>query len=97
MRRQPAPAIVMGDFNAPPSGPEYDALVGPRDVPRGRVATPDHPVDTMTDGGPTWYGDPARTAQAPARIDYVFVTADLASAVARAWIDQEADGSDHQP
>ncbi len=84
----PDAAIVLGDFNAPPAGPEYDALVAPGGL-----------VDTMKpdDGGPTWYGDPARTAEAPQRIDYVFVTADLAAAVRRAWIDQAADGSDHQP
>lgn len=93
----PAPALVMGDFNSPPGGPEYDALVGPRDAIRGRVVTPDHLVDTATDDAPTWLSDQARTDMPPARIDYVFVTADLAHAVARAWVDREAEGSDHQP
>ncbi|MSP82439.1 MAG: hypothetical protein EXQ94_05785 [Alphaproteobacteria bacterium] len=82
----PDPAVVMGDFDAGPDGPEYDALVG-----SGRL------VDTLKDAGPTWYGDPARTTEAPCRIDYVFVTADLAPTIRGAWIDQGADGSDHQP
>jgi len=31
------------------------------------------------------------------RIDHCFVTADLAPRVTRAWIDNNAQGSDHQP
>jgi endonuclease/exonuclease/phosphatase family metal-dependent hydrolase len=93
----PGPAIVMGDFNAAPDGPEYDALVGASDARQGRVVTRDHLVDAMTGSEPTWYGDPARTDERPARLDYVFFTADLAPGLRRAWIDQDADGSDHQP
>jgi len=99
----PASAIVMGDFNAPPDGPEYDALVGPLDPRQGRVVAPDFLVDAMTaaghaeDCGATWYGYPKRTDEAPRRLDYVFVTADLAPAIRGAWIDQDAKGSDHQP
>jgi hypothetical protein len=31
------------------------------------------------------------------RIDHVFVSGDLVGSVIRAWIDTQADGSDHQP
>ncbi|MEX2650740.1 MAG: endonuclease/exonuclease/phosphatase family protein [Alphaproteobacteria bacterium] len=99
----PASAIVMGDFNAPPATTEYDALIGPSDPRQGRVVTPDFLVDTMTasghpeDCGATWHPYANRSSEAPKRIDYVFVTADLAGSVRRAWIDHEAQGSDHLP
>jgi endonuclease/exonuclease/phosphatase family metal-dependent hydrolase len=99
----PEPAIVMGDFNAPPETPEYDAMVGPLDRRQGRVVTPDNLVDTMTAAGhpeacgATWYPYKNRSSEAPQRLDYIFVTPGLAVAVSKAWIDQDAQGSDHQP
>jgi len=99
----PRPAVLMGDFNLDPAWAEYDAMVGPRDVQRGRVVTPDRFVDAMLaaghpeDCGATWYPGPQEPELRPLRLDYCFVTHDLAGAVRKAWIDQDADGSDHQP
>ena len=42
------------------------------------------------DEGATWYDDDLR-------IDYGFVSARLAAQVTKAWVDETADGSDHQP
>jgi exonuclease III len=40
---------------------------------------------------------PANDHEGAKRIDHILVTADLAGDVKRGWIDNEADGSDHQP
>lgn len=99
----PVPAIALGDFNSLPGSPEYDAVVGPPDPRQGRVVTPDFLFDTMTvaghplDCGATWYPCEGRSSEPPRRLDYIFATADLISAVRHAWIDQDARGSDHQP
>jgi len=49
------------------------------------------------DCGATWYPCEGRSSEPPRRLDYIFATADLISAVRHAWIDQDARGSDHQP
>lgn len=96
----PRPAVLLGDFNMRPTSGEYDLIVGERDSYYGRLAEIGSFADAMalagmgeTDGvtfpGP--YPDGVQ------RIDHVFLSAELVPAFARAWIDNEAEGSDHQP
>ncbi|HLT57210.1 MAG TPA: endonuclease/exonuclease/phosphatase family protein [Limnochordales bacterium] len=82
---QPGPVVVMGDFNARPGAPEIQQLTA---GPGGLVDT--HQVAGAGPGLTFPAGQPA------ARIDYVFVSPDLASLVLRAspW---PTLASDHLP
>jgi endonuclease/exonuclease/phosphatase family metal-dependent hydrolase len=96
----PSPALLMGDFNMTVRSPEYESLVGSLDPVYGRQVEADRFADVLTlvglaeSDGITF---PGSRGKQPKRIDHGFVTADLAGAVKRAWIDEAADGSDHQP
>jgi endonuclease/exonuclease/phosphatase family metal-dependent hydrolase len=96
----PVPAILTGDFNMRPNSPNYDQIVGERDPFYGRlpdlarfsdvltlVGQPEHEGSTHPEADPAGYQ----------RIDHVFVSGDLVGSVTRAWIDTQANGSDHQP
>jgi endonuclease/exonuclease/phosphatase family metal-dependent hydrolase len=96
----PAPAIMMGDFNMTPRSPEYESLVGALDPVYGRLVETDRFADVLTLAGVAENEGitfPASRGKQPKRIDHGFVTPDLAGNVKRAWIDEKADGSDHQP
>jgi endonuclease/exonuclease/phosphatase family metal-dependent hydrolase len=96
----PLPAILTGDFNMRTNSPNYDLIVGERDPFYGRL--PDSALfsDALTlvglsgDEGST---HPEADPQGYQRIDHIFVSGELAGQVTRAWIDNAADGSDHQP
>jgi len=96
----PASAILLGDFNMTPRSPEYESLVGALDPVYGRLVEADRFADVLTlaglaeNEGITF---PGSRGKQPKRIDHGFVTPDLAGRVKRAWIDDKADGSDHQP
>jgi endonuclease/exonuclease/phosphatase family metal-dependent hydrolase len=96
----PHSVLFMGDFNSKPDSPEYDLVTGPRDPVFGRITESDRYADALTlaglteDEGVTF---PASRGKPAARIDHCFVSMDLIPKVKRAWIDDEADGSDHQP
>jgi len=96
----PHEAIWMGDFNAKPGGPEYDAIVGPKDPVYGRARYADRFADAWAAAG----NDEADGVTFPAnrnytdrRLDYCFVSAALAGRVRSARVDRDAEGSDHQP
>ncbi len=96
----PAEAIWMGDFNSQPGSDEYDAIVGRPDPLYGRIINNGDFVDTWVAAGHA----EAEGVTYPAdgrfdglRLDYCFVSAPLARHVQGAWIDGDADGSDHQP
>ena len=94
----PKSAIFLGDFNLTPSDPEYELLVGSEDPKYGRISRLDglidvwHAVNNEPNGGLTCGSDNGMV-----RIDYAFMTADLVDQVARMWVDESAQGSDHQP
>jgi len=96
----PPSIIFAGDFNSAPDSPEYDLVAGPRDPVFGRVTESDRFADALTlsglaeSEGATF---PASRGKPGARIDHCFVSIDLIPRVKRAWIDGDADGSDHQP
>lgn len=99
----PAEAILLGDFNLVPQSAEYQALVGPMNEWAGRVEVRHRLIDTWVaaghaeDAGVTFPSNPRYSTLSDLRIDYCFVTAGHADKVRRAWIDNEAQGSDHQP
>ncbi len=104
MPPMPFDAVYLGDFNFDPRDVEYDRMVGPLDASYGRVHYRDLLIDTWAAAG---HGErdgvtyPANErfpdAGAGWRLDYAFVTPTLARTVRRAWIDDAAQGSDHQP
>lgn len=96
----PASALLMGDFNMRPNSPEYSLIVGDIDPCYGRL--PELPLfsDALTLAGlPEGEGRTHDDSDAAGfqRIDHIFLSGDLAPALRRAWIDEAADGSDHQP
>lgn len=96
----PGEAVWMGDFNAEPGGPEYDAIVGDADPLHGYVVQLDRFADAWVAAGNDVAGGvtyPAQGIIGDMRLDYCFVTPGLVPRVRRAWIDGEARGSDHQP
>jgi len=101
----PFDAIYMGDFNLHPTDKAlYDRLVGPVDRDYGRVHYRDLLVDAWVaagnaEGTGITYPPNERYPNSPVGwyLDYCFVTPTLADRVKRAWIDSDAQGSDHQP
>jgi len=99
----PASAILLGDFNATPGTAEYQALLEPIAPGTRRGVSADRLVDAWLAAGNaeaegvTFRADPAQGAFHDMRIDFCFVTADLAPRIRRCWCDAVADGSDHQP
>lgn len=96
----PAPAILLGDFNMRPDSPEYALLAGPMGPDYGRVAEQGHFADALTLAGiseKTGITYPANDIEQAKRIDHIFVTLEFAGLLRRAWIDEAADASDHQP
>jgi endonuclease/exonuclease/phosphatase family metal-dependent hydrolase len=94
----PPAAMLLGDFNMEPDSEEYQGLVAPSGGADGAAADF---VDAWLaaggdpEAGATLLTDAARTRGK--RIDYCFVTRDLAGQVASVRVDIQAGGSDHQP
>ncbi len=104
MRETPVPVgfVVLGDFNMQPDSAEYLTAVGMPDYYHGKLITSNHWVDSWQQVGHTeennitWY-DEAQNFKTGLRLDYGFVSPELAGKVAAAWIDHHCDASDHQP
>lgn len=96
----PEPAILLGDFNMMPSSPEYALLTGPVGPDYGRLAEFGLFADALALAG---FKDtdgityPANAIEQAKRIDHILLSSDIAGQLRRAWIDEEADASDHQP
>lgn len=82
----PEPAILLGDFNCVPGAPTYQAIraAGFADALELSGLTP-HEGITFPGHAP------------PLRLDHMFLGTSLVPRFRRAWIDDAADGSDHQP
>jgi endonuclease/exonuclease/phosphatase family metal-dependent hydrolase len=99
----PHEAIILGDFNLEPHEAEYDLLCGQVDPVYGRIAQVDGFVDAWVQSGNdiasgvTCPTDPTNDTFHDCRLDYGFVSGNIADRVRTAWIDNEAQGSDHQP
>src|SRR5262249_9442596 len=98
-QRLPLPALLMGDFNLRPSGPEYAAICGAMAGKYGRAAAHDQFADAwILAGNDAQSGASIMPPNPPGdRLDPCFVGWPLADAVRRAWIDEGAAGSDHYP
>jgi len=96
----PREAMLMGDFNLAHDSPLYERVVGPWSEQYGRMTNPEGFVDCWVatghreDEGVTCLSGSLNSGQ---RIDFCFASAALAPALRRAWIDPDAQGSDHQP
>lgn len=94
----PAPVILMGDCNFAPDSAEYDLMLGAISPQYGRVHEAHGLADAWVSAG---HGEDEGVtivhAGGSARIDHCFATHDLARRVTKAWVDMEAQGSDHQP
>lgn len=96
----PASAVLLGDFNARPDSSVYARITGDANK---TTQTSEPFLDTWVAAGHevhagiTFPGVGSRGREVNCRIDHCFVTPDLASSVSAAWIDSEAQGSDHQP
>ena len=94
--------IVMGDCNMLPGSPAYVAMTGAPDYYYGPVMTSDHVADTWPltgreiSEGATWWDEETGFTEGT-RLDYVFVSPGLAGGVTGAGVDDDAEGSDHQP
>jgi endonuclease/exonuclease/phosphatase family metal-dependent hydrolase len=96
----PAPraSILMGDFNMTPHEAAYAAMAGPNDPKYGRVTTLDGYLDAWIQGGGAADGGHTKFEETgDRRIDYAFVSADLADRIGAVRVDRAAQGSDHQP
>ena len=96
----PREAVLMGDFNLTADSPLYERIVGPMSPLDGRMTNLEGFVDTWVcagqreDAGVTCLSGSLNRGN---RIDFCFASASLASSIQRAWIDEDAVGSDHQP
>ncbi|MGE0155045.1 MAG: endonuclease/exonuclease/phosphatase family protein [Reyranellaceae bacterium] len=90
----PKAAVIMGDMNFTPLDPEYPLVAGHISKFYGRMVGTEQFVDAWTHLGNDEY---AESFPREGRIDHIFVSPPLAPALSRAWIDNQAFGSDHWP
>lgn len=100
----PRPAVLLGDFNMTPASPEYATLCGPLSPWYGRLIEEGVLADALScaglseDAGVTFPIAPEDGGlNGGERIDHILVSPDMARRVRGGWIDDAADGSDHQP
>jgi endonuclease/exonuclease/phosphatase family metal-dependent hydrolase len=99
----PEQFVLLGDFNIESTDPEYDHQVGPKDRELGRIFSKEEFVDTWVatghseDEGCTYVEQTSAGESRDMRIDFAFVDESMQSSVLNAWIDDDAQGSDHQP
>ena len=96
--------LFMGDFNSTEESTEYIRFVDEADPIYGHGTHSNSLVDSWsvareTTGSPvSWWPDPPDRAPGnPLRLDYCFISTELASKVAHCWVDNRAVGSDHRP
>lgn len=99
----PEAFVLLGDFNLEAKDPEYDHLVGPLNDDFGRISSKEDFIDTWVavghderEGNTFSYATSSSETQGM-RIDFAFVDESRQQQVLKAWIDETAQGSDHQP
>jgi len=96
----PRSAVFMGDFNLAPDFAEYEMLVGKDNAHYGRATPLNGLIDAWVGCGNASDAPDGITCFAKKgnwRIDYAFVSTDLAHGLKSMRVDQDARGSDHQP
>lgn len=98
----PEDYVVLGDFNMLPESIEYDAMAGRATPGFGRPLRHDCPVDALARLGglsPEAHSWMMSTDEGPitALFDYAFVHCNLVPRLKNAFIDAQAEGSDHFP
>jgi endonuclease/exonuclease/phosphatase family metal-dependent hydrolase len=99
----PEPFVLLGDFNLRSSAPEYGFLVGPMDEHLGRISSKEGFIDTWVaaghgeDEGISFSYSTSSGEVKGVRLDYAFVDESMQKRVLGARIDEQAQGSDHQP
>ncbi len=94
----PADAIIMGDFNCQPDSDDYLRMAGPFSDYGGHITSPAGFVDAWVQSGhDKLSGTTTDVHGAPARLDYCFISSSLRHQIKNCWIDEQAQGSDHQP
>ena len=99
----PESFVLLGDFNLEYKDPEYDHLVGPMDGDLGRISSKEDFIDTWVatghaeNEGTTYLDTTSSSETRGIRIDYAFVDESMQKRVLGARIDEQAQGSDHQP
>jgi len=100
MSQPPMPenALVLGDFNMHPDSPEYKimatALTTNNEILLTDIRARKNPDSKVL----TWHPNPGRPGnEAAALLDYCFGTSDLVARTKSSWVDESAEGSDHQP
>lgn len=94
MPPMPREAVLMGDFNFRPDAEEYRRIVGPDSDGYGRLNNLEGFVDSWVAAG---HAEHESATCGGERIDYIFVVAAWQDRIRSAWIDDRAQGSDHQP
>ncbi len=95
----PEAFVLLGDFNHEAKDHEHEHLTGPRDANFKRISREQDLLDTWVAAGHdendgVSYPEPAAAGM---RIDYIFIDGKMRRRVLGAWIDETAQGSDHQP
>ena len=99
----PEPFVLLGDFNLEANDPEYDYLVGPQDMEFKRLTSKENFIDTWVatghgeDEGTTFSEKTSSNHIRDMRIDFAFVDESMQKRIISARIDEQAQGSDHQP
>ncbi|QRM32586.1 endonuclease/exonuclease/phosphatase family protein [Microvirga sp. VF16] len=101
----PTSAVLLGDLNIRPGSEDYHCLtraaVSPECQPlvdawsRGNPSSSPNGFDGESDQGATYYVDFDK--KSGERLDYCFVSADIADRIQSAQVLSELDASDHQP
>lgn len=94
----PESAVVLGDFNMGPDSSEYQIIASEPSQQGASLLTD---IRARLDPGSralTWHPNPGRPAHEQSELlDYCFLTSDLVARAKSAWVDEFAQGSDHQP
>jgi endonuclease/exonuclease/phosphatase family metal-dependent hydrolase len=94
----PPDAIIMGDFNCQPDTDEYLSMAGPVSDYGGHISSVAGFVDAwVVTGQNKMSGVTTDVNGVLARIDYCFVSTSLRHRITSCRVDEQAQGSDHQP
>jgi endonuclease/exonuclease/phosphatase family metal-dependent hydrolase len=94
----PAEAIIMGDFNCQADSEEYLRMAGPVSDYGGHIVNPAGFVDSWTYcEHDKMTGVTSDINGKLARLDYCFVSTSLRDCITSCRVNEQAQGSDHQP